>query len=242
MATIRPFAYDGAIRNLECILRIRHPNIASIHALYHYDNILYMVGEYLELSVTELDFQRFQLQEWEIATIMTKVLDGILYLLSNGVDCNDLSMADIRLSNQGDIKIVLALHHYVGNYREPNSPDRPQLPEELETMIILPFVDEDNKIIPLIWKKLLGWTFCRAAKAKRGDDNTGYDTTSSVPKENNDRLIVSKTRGKGLNDDYEEALRKASRSTAASSAKDNRTDDEEEDLMRKASRSTVASL
>lgn len=64
----------------------------------------------------------------------------------------------------------------------------------------------------------------------------------SVPKENNDRLIVSKTRGKGPNDEHEEALRNASRSTAAPSATDTRMYDEEEELMRKASKSTVASV
>ncbi|KFY68425.1 hypothetical protein V496_01047 [Pseudogymnoascus sp. VKM F-4515 (FW-2607)] len=105
MATVTSFAYLGAINALECLLAIRHPNVAPVHDLYHCDNMLHIVGEYLELSVTQLDFQCFQLEEWEIATIMTQVLDGILYLLSKGVDCGDLSMLNIRLSSQGDIKI-----------------------------------------------------------------------------------------------------------------------------------------
>ncbi|KFY96260.1 hypothetical protein V500_02542 [Pseudogymnoascus sp. VKM F-4518 (FW-2643)] len=105
MATVTSFAYLGAIEALRCLLAIRHPNIAPVHDLYHCDNMLHIVGEYLELSVTQLDFQCFQLEEWEIATIMTQILDGILYLLSKGVDCGDLSMLNIRLSSQGDIKI-----------------------------------------------------------------------------------------------------------------------------------------
>ncbi|KFY30384.1 hypothetical protein V493_01951 [Pseudogymnoascus sp. VKM F-4281 (FW-2241)] len=105
MATIRSFAYVGAIKHLECFLGVGHSNIAPIHDLYHCDNMLYIVGEYLELSVTDLDFQCFQLEEWELATIMTKVFDGIMYLSSKGVDCSNLSMSDIRLSSHGDIKI-----------------------------------------------------------------------------------------------------------------------------------------
>jgi hypothetical protein len=47
------------------------------------------------------------------------------------------------------------------------------------------YVDEKtNKIIPDVWKRVLSWTFCRAAKAKRGDDNAGHQTTSAVPEEN----------------------------------------------------------
>lgn len=106
---------------------------------------------------------------------------------------------------------------------------------------ILEYVDKENKIVPGVWKQLLGWTFCRAAKAKRGDDTTGCGTANSVPIENNDNLIASKIREKGTNDEDEEALRKASKSTVASSVKDNRTDDEEDESMSKASKSTPAS-
>ncbi|KFZ02061.1 hypothetical protein V500_00470 [Pseudogymnoascus sp. VKM F-4518 (FW-2643)] len=106
---------------------------------------------------------------------------------------------------------------------------------------ILEYVDKESKIVPGVWKQLLGWTFCRAAKTKRGDDTTGCGTTNSVPIENNNNLIVSKTREKGTNDEDEEALRKASKSTVASSVKDNRTDDEEDESMSKASKSTPAS-
>lgn len=96
------------------------------------------------------------------------------------------------------------------------------------------YVDEKtDKIIPDVWKRLLSWTFCRAAKAKRSDDNAGHETTSAVPEEN-DNLIVSKTRERKLDDKEEEALRIASKSTAG--------DDKEEEAMRIASKSTVASL
>ena len=73
MATVRSFACFGALKNLERFGDIRHPNIAPVYDLYYFDDRLHVVGEYLELSLTELDFQYFQLEEWEIATIMTKV-------------------------------------------------------------------------------------------------------------------------------------------------------------------------
>jgi hypothetical protein len=73
MATVRSFASLGALETLERFSDVRHPNIAPVHDLYYFSNRLYIVGEYLELSLTKMDFQSFQLEEWEIATITTEV-------------------------------------------------------------------------------------------------------------------------------------------------------------------------
>ncbi|KFY02576.1 hypothetical protein O988_02075 [Pseudogymnoascus sp. VKM F-3808] len=73
MATVTSFPYVGAVNAVKCFSGIRHPNVAPVHDLYHCDNMLHIVGEYLELSMAELEFQYFQLEEWEVTTIMTKV-------------------------------------------------------------------------------------------------------------------------------------------------------------------------
>lgn len=84
------------------------------------------------------------------------------------------------------------------------------------------YVDEKtDKIIPDVWKRLLGWTFCRAAKAERGNDNARDETTSAVPEENVN-LIVSKTRERRADDREVEAMRIASKSTVASLGKKNK--------------------
>ncbi|KFX95162.1 hypothetical protein O988_05938 [Pseudogymnoascus sp. VKM F-3808] len=75
--------------------------------------------------------------------------------------------------------------------------------------------EKTDKIISDAWKRLLGWTFCRAAKAEGGKDDAGDKTTSAVPEENVN-LIVSKTRERRADDREDEAMRIASKSTVAS--------------------------
>ncbi|KFZ04461.1 hypothetical protein V502_10133 [Pseudogymnoascus sp. VKM F-4520 (FW-2644)] len=108
----------------------------------------------------------------------------------------------------------------------------------------LQYVDEKtDTIIPDFWKRLLSWTFCRAAKAKRGNDNAGDETTSAVPEEN-DNLIVSKIRERKLDDKEEEALRIASKSTVASlriKNKDMSAVDEQDDNGRRSPASSSSS-
>jgi hypothetical protein len=73
MHTIRSIVYQGDFGDVGYFADITHPNIASIHDLYFFDEKLHLVGEYLQLSLDELNFHYFQLEEWEIATIMTSV-------------------------------------------------------------------------------------------------------------------------------------------------------------------------
>jgi hypothetical protein len=104
MNTMSSIARRGGFGNIKCFSDIWHPNVAPIHDLYYFDNTLHLVGEYLELSLDELN-RSVQLEEWEIATIMANVLDGALYLLSKGLHCKELRMSNIRLSSRGSIKI-----------------------------------------------------------------------------------------------------------------------------------------
>jgi hypothetical protein len=78
-AAIRAFHSHGSIRTLKQLSDIQHPNIAKIYDVFCHDDKLFTATEYLQISLTELDFQTFQFEEWEIATIVAEV--RIFYLL-----------------------------------------------------------------------------------------------------------------------------------------------------------------
>ena len=71
-ASIKVFSCSGgSMQILQQLSHIQHPNLATIYDVYCYEDKICMAIEYLELSLAELDFQSFELEEWEVATIIT---------------------------------------------------------------------------------------------------------------------------------------------------------------------------
>jgi len=52
---------------------IQHPNIATVYDLYCDDDKIFLVTEHLHISISQLEFQKYELEEWEIATIIAEV-------------------------------------------------------------------------------------------------------------------------------------------------------------------------
>src|SRR5258706_7297641 len=50
-----------------------HPNIATVHDAYFHDENFYIISEYLELSLWELESASNPLQEWEVASVIAEV-------------------------------------------------------------------------------------------------------------------------------------------------------------------------
>ncbi|APA13371.1 predicted protein [Sclerotinia sclerotiorum 1980 UF-70] len=103
--TIGVYEGDDTLQFLQALSVIQHANISKILDIYCDENKIFIASEYFELSLVDLDFQMFEFDEWEIATIITEVLKGSEYLLCQGVSCKELSMLNIRLSINGDVKI-----------------------------------------------------------------------------------------------------------------------------------------
>jgi serine/threonine protein kinase len=72
-AFIREFPSLGGLELLQSLSTIQHPNIASIYDVYCAENKIFTATEYMELSLTDLQFHSFPFQEWEIATIIFEV-------------------------------------------------------------------------------------------------------------------------------------------------------------------------
>jgi hypothetical protein len=52
---------------------IHHPNIATVYDLYCDDDKIFLVTEHLHIFISQLDFRKYELEEWEIATIIAEV-------------------------------------------------------------------------------------------------------------------------------------------------------------------------
>jgi len=73
-AIIRKSFSPTPLQMLESLARIQHSNIADILDAYYYEGQLCIVSEYLDVSLHDLDFNRLAPEEWEIATIISEVI------------------------------------------------------------------------------------------------------------------------------------------------------------------------
>ena len=73
LAVIRESFSPRPLQMLEVLSQVQHPNVADILDVYCYDAKLCIVGEYLDVSLLDLELNRLAMEEWEIATIMAEV-------------------------------------------------------------------------------------------------------------------------------------------------------------------------
>jgi len=77
-ASIKVFPYPRSVSVLQRLSHVRHANIARIFDAYCHEEKLFIAEEYLGVSLSDLDFHRFLLEEWEIATILAEVCEALL--------------------------------------------------------------------------------------------------------------------------------------------------------------------
>jgi hypothetical protein len=71
--SVQKFNCDDIIQQARILSRIQHPNIASIYDVYCYDGENFLVMDYLGLRISHLETHEHELEEWEIATIVSEV-------------------------------------------------------------------------------------------------------------------------------------------------------------------------
>ncbi|TGO07233.1 hypothetical protein BTUL_0306g00120 [Botrytis tulipae] len=133
---------DDTVQFLQSLSMIQHTNISRILDVYCDENKLFIASEYLELSLVDIDFHMFEFDEWEVATIIREVLKGSEYLLRQGISCKDLSMLNVHLSINGDVRIALNFKQYTHKRKHSNLNllhsflDLPFLAEIVEDMML----------------------------------------------------------------------------------------------------------
>ncbi|KFZ24851.1 hypothetical protein V502_00673 [Pseudogymnoascus sp. VKM F-4520 (FW-2644)] len=141
LANMQEFPATNTIQQSQILARVSHPNIASIYGVYSYFDKVLVVTEHLDISLAQLDFQSYEVEEWEIATIVAEVLKGLTYIYSMNISCQVLTIASIRLSVRGEIKLLLSMenvrYHQVENPRfAPALLEMPVLEEMIEAMTL----------------------------------------------------------------------------------------------------------
>jgi serine/threonine protein kinase len=80
LVNIRPCQTSDILDEQPRILSsIQHPNIATVYDIYCDDDKVFLITEHLHLSILQLDFQKYELEEWEIATIIAEVQATTFY-------------------------------------------------------------------------------------------------------------------------------------------------------------------
>jgi hypothetical protein len=77
LAMLRVSHSLSPLRMLEIVSTLCHPNVADVLDAYYHEERLYIVSEYLEVSLLDVDFNLYPLEEWEIATIIAEVNHNI---------------------------------------------------------------------------------------------------------------------------------------------------------------------
>ena len=74
IVTIQQFQCAELLQQTRMLSSIQHPNVASIHDVYCHDDDHFLIMEYLSVRISHLDIQKHELEEWEIATIISEVV------------------------------------------------------------------------------------------------------------------------------------------------------------------------
>ncbi|KAF8852976.1 hypothetical protein BDZ45DRAFT_599209 [Acephala macrosclerotiorum] len=104
LGIVRESYSTAPLQVLELFSQVQHPNVASINEIYFFGERLYVVGEYLDVSLLDLGFQLLPPEEWEIATVTRCVLEAMSYLLET-FPAQEIQIDSVRLSVMGQIKL-----------------------------------------------------------------------------------------------------------------------------------------
>ncbi|PVH70867.1 hypothetical protein DL98DRAFT_436210, partial [Cadophora sp. DSE1049] len=115
LADIREVPPFEVLKDPLILPQIKHPNIATIEEIYCYNNRIFLVIEHLNVSFAQLDFQKYDLEEREIATILFEVLKGVAYISSLRLSCRNFSQENIWLSFDKNIKLGWFFPHIKHN-------------------------------------------------------------------------------------------------------------------------------
>ena len=76
LVNIRQYPTSNILEQVRIISTIQHPNLATVYDVYcdNEEANAFVITENLGISISQLDFQKFELEEWEIATIIAEVL------------------------------------------------------------------------------------------------------------------------------------------------------------------------
>ncbi|KFZ16912.1 hypothetical protein V501_02011 [Pseudogymnoascus sp. VKM F-4519 (FW-2642)] len=106
LVAVRAFPFAAAKKALYMHGRVRHPNIVEALDAFTTETSLYIVLEHMPISLYQIVESAKYPTEPELAAILGQVLDGLVYLESEGLEHRSLSCPNIMISAKGDVKIA----------------------------------------------------------------------------------------------------------------------------------------
>ncbi|KAL4766962.1 hypothetical protein BDW60DRAFT_212445 [Aspergillus nidulans var. acristatus] len=98
--------YDQSRVSVSQALRAApHENIITVQEAFKHDGEIYLLHEYLPLSLDRIVGSPIYPDEVQLASILGQVINGLLYLESNGIHMDSLQCSEILLSLGGEVKI-----------------------------------------------------------------------------------------------------------------------------------------
>ncbi|OCK76194.1 hypothetical protein K432DRAFT_396643 [Lepidopterella palustris CBS 459.81] len=102
---VRTVTGDNTQKLRAQLRQIDHPSFIQIRQVFESKAKLYIVCEHAECSLKEVVFSPVYPSEIQLASIMSQVLDGILYMASLEFVHSELSYEKLILSKDGDVRI-----------------------------------------------------------------------------------------------------------------------------------------
>ena len=73
LVDVRQFDCDDMLEQFQNLSKVQHPNVAPIYDIYRDGEQTFLVMEHLGIPMSQLDIGKYELEEWEIATIISEV-------------------------------------------------------------------------------------------------------------------------------------------------------------------------
>jgi hypothetical protein len=73
IVSVQQFECPEILQQTRMFASIQHPNVASIYDVYCHEEKQFMITEHLCVRISHLQIQEHELEEWEIATIISEV-------------------------------------------------------------------------------------------------------------------------------------------------------------------------
>ena len=74
LMNIRQTHRENVLRQSCLVSSLEHPNIATVYAVYCAGEKAFVVTEHLDICITQLGLQKYEIEEWEVATILLEVI------------------------------------------------------------------------------------------------------------------------------------------------------------------------
>ncbi|KFX96375.1 hypothetical protein O988_05355 [Pseudogymnoascus sp. VKM F-3808] len=103
---IKRFDGPDLAKKLQMLQRVRHNSFHDMRQCFSYENSYYAVFPNMPISLDHVVKSPPYLDEHELAAILGQVVNGLVYLASNGLEHGSLCSSNILLNTKGEIKIA----------------------------------------------------------------------------------------------------------------------------------------